>query len=172
MSIPLRIVSVTDDLKDYLFGPRPSNLIGTECRAVMRIDLGEPGYLFFGLTSCFDFVCDHMDELLFSDGINVVVELLPKGSVLGDHVQFHPLVGLQRLPEALEDLDYDEHRIGGGSYWLIEHPDPSLKLIAQLAFPDHRDLLLNLNWPTGECTIEVFYHEKRAVYAVVWRMHA
>ncbi len=169
--IPLRIVPASDGVKDYLFGPRPVRLENTDCRCVMRIDLEDRGILFLGLTSCFGFITDHLDELLFSDEENVIVEMLPRETTYDDDLQFHPLVGLARLPEKLCDFESDGHRLGGDSYWLMENPNPNLRFIAQLAFPDHRDLLMSLNWPTGEYTIELFYHVLRDAYAVVWRMH-
>lgn len=169
--IPLRIVPASGGVKDYLFGPRPVGLENTDCRCVMRIDLGDRGILFLGVTSCFEFITDHLDELLFSDGENVFVEMLPREITYDDDLQFHPLVGLARLPEKLCDFESDGHRLGGESYWLMENPNPNLRFIAQLAFPDHRDLLMSLKWPTGEYTIELFYHVLRDAYAVVWRMH-
>jgi hypothetical protein len=137
----------------------------------MRIDLGCKGTLFLGLTSRFEFVTEHLDELLSSDGNNVAVELLPNCTTYDDDLHFHPLVGLARISEESCDLEYDHHRLGGDSYWLTENPNPNLRFIAQLAFPDHRDLLLSLNWPTGEYTIELFQDVVRDAYAVVWRMH-
>jgi hypothetical protein len=169
---PLRIVPYSSELKDRLFGPRPIMASRSNCRTVFAIDLANGHLLYFALTDDFEFVLDHRDEILFSDGQNVIVEEIPADTSFDDEIQFHSVAGLKRLKECKDTIEDDFHKFGGDSLWLTENPKPGFSLVAQLAFPNHLDLLLSLDWPTGEYTVEILYQTSKKAYCAVWRMHA
>jgi len=133
--------------------------------------------LYVALTADFDWICDHSNIPLYSDWEHVVVELVP-GFVAGDsEPSLASPVSLKRLPErpeaAIDSEGYwDVHKLGGDSYWLNCNPASHFLFIGQIAFPDRDDLLLDLDWPTGEMTVEILYDTNNQTYCILWRMHA
>ncbi len=177
--IPLRIVPRDDSLSDWLFGgliddPRIQE---GDCKTVMVLSLQDEHLLYFALTADFDWVCDHSDHPNYTDWKSVVVERITFEQVSEAGDAFHPKVSMMRLP-TVDELDvtdegfYDIHKIGGVSYWSHCESKVDSSLVAQLAFPDREDLPLDLDWPTGEMTIELHQDSSRDAYFALWRMHA
>jgi hypothetical protein len=176
---PLRIVERDDSLSDWLFGERLDDprLLDGDCRtlAVLKVDDGRS--LYIALTADFDWICDHCDVPLYSDWKHVVVELVSRFDIGEAVPSFISKVSLKRLPESREPaVDSDEycdiHKLGGESYWLHYSPAPRFQFIGQIAFPDADDLLLDLDWPTGEMTLEIHYDTLDQAHCILWRMHA
>ncbi|MES2661299.1 MAG: hypothetical protein V4689_21950 [Verrucomicrobiota bacterium] len=176
---PLRIVERDDSLSDWLFGERfdDHRLSSGDCRTLAVLKLDDARSLYIALTADFDWICDHCDVPLYSDWTHIVVELVSKFEI-GDPVpSFASKVSLKRSAEspepAVESDEYgDIHKLGGESYWLHCNPTPRFQFIGQIAFPGADDLLLDLDWPTGEMTLEIHYDTIGQVHCVLWRMHA
>jgi hypothetical protein len=176
---PLRIVERDDSLSEWLFGERidDTRIINSDCRTLATLKTDDGRLLYVALTNDFDWICDHCDIPLYTDWTNVVVESIPSFDIVDAGYSFTTKVSLRRLPQQTEtpvvSEDYlDIHKLGGESYWLYENPTPNLRFIGQITFPDEDDLLLDLNWPTGEMIVEILYDTIKQTYCVLWRMHA
>ena len=177
--VPLRIIEKDDSLSEWMFGERltDSRLRDGDCRTFAVIDIGGGHCLYIALTADFDWICDHCDGPLYTDWRHVVVESISTFDSGDATPSFNPKVSLMRLPEKIETaVDADEygdvHKLGGESQWLHYNPAPHLQFVGQIAFPDVDDLLLDLDWPTGEMTVEILHDTLRQAYCILWRMHA
>lgn len=176
---PLRIVHRDDALPDWLFGERLDDprLLRGDCRTLAVLQLDDRRFLYFALTGDFDWICAHCDVPLYTDWEHIVVEDVSSFERGDEDPAFHPRVSLARLPAQSEaaiisDSYVDIHKLGGESYWLHYNPTPHLRFVGQIAFPDADDLLLDLDWPTGEMTIEILHDTVRQAHCLLWRMHA
>jgi hypothetical protein len=176
---PLRIVHRDDALPEWLFGERLDDprLLRGDCRTLAVLQLDDRRFLYLALTDDFDWICDHCDVPLYTDWEHVVVEAISSFERGDEEPAFHPRVSLERLPERSEaainsDSYADIHKMGGDSYWLDQNPCTEFRFIAQIAFPDSDDLLLDLDWPTGEMTVEILQNTIDHSYCILWRMHA
>jgi hypothetical protein len=175
--IPLRIVPYSAQLGDRLFGGPPDLPVyrQEQCLSFFTLALNATTLLHVGLTGDFRIMLANVRKLTFSDGEVLSIHEIPHGTVFVDGASFHSTVSLERQSNvSSEDIEAtgDIHKIGGESYYLQLHPTRDLEFIAQIAFPDHRDLLLSLDWPTGEYTFELFRDTARREYCAIWRMHA
>ena len=177
--VPLRIIENDDSLPEWMFGDRlaDSRLKESDCRTLAVVDISDGCSLYIALTSDFDWICDHCDIPLYTDWQHVVVESVSTFEGGDATPAFHPKVSLRRLPEKIEpavDSDgyIDIHKLAGESYWLHYNPAPQLQFVGQIAFPDADDLLLDLDWPTGEMTIEILHDTLRQAHCILWRVHA
>jgi hypothetical protein len=176
---PLRIVQSDDALPDWLFGARLDDprLLRGDCRTLAVIKLDDCQFLYLALTGDFDWICDHCDVPLYTDWEHVVVEAVSSFEMGDEDPSFHPRVSLDRRPAqseaAIDSDDYvDIHKIGGDSYWMDQNSSADFRFIGQIAFPDSDDLLLDLDWPTGEMTVEILQNTIDHSYRILWRMHA
>lgn len=175
--IPIRIVPYSSRLPDRLFGGLPdfSPCRGGACLTFFVLALDSTRLLHVGLTADFREILAHAGLVTPSDDKVLSIHEIPVGTPFQGGKVFHEAVSLERQPAVTDDdveSTADVHKIGGASYYLLHDPSPDLEFVAQIAFPDHRDLLLSLDWPTGEYTFELLRDRGKREYCAVWRMHA
>ena len=175
--IPLRIVPYSAQLGDRLFGGTPDLAVYRQerCLAFCTLALSATTLIHVGLTGDFRLMLANVGKITVSDGEVLSIREIPRSTSFIVGESFHPEISLERQAEVLsEDIEAtgDIHKLGGQSYYLQLHPTPDLEFVGQIAFPDHRDLLLSLDWPTGEYTFELLRDTARREYCAVWRMHS
>lgn len=178
----LQLTPLDDSLGDWMFGPLPDcePFRAAACSTHTVLQLDADRVLVFALTQDSNWVFSHCDALHYSDSEYVVIETVPVSTRFRtDGPSFYPRVSIRRAPPiedpAVDEFSeyWDQHRIGGRSYFLQEHPSQSLVFVAQIAFPAFEDTAhININWPTGEMTVELFFDSDSRRYCAVWRMHA
>ena len=175
--IPLRIVSHSTELNDRLFGRNPDRpeFRNARCLSFLTLALSESTLVHIGLTADFHLMLSRAMKVTYGDDEVLSIREIPRDTSFTTGEQFHEVVSLEREPLVeREDIDAtgDIHKLGGQSFYLQMCPTPGLEFVAQIAFPDHRDLLLHLDWPTAEYTFEFLRDVARQEYCAVWRMHA
>jgi hypothetical protein len=131
--------------------------------------------VYLGLINDFDFVLNNLNKFLYSDNKNIIIQEISKSTSFFHEPELHSAVSLKKLDEIVDEYSEDIgdiHKIGGYSFWLHLHPQNDIQFIAQLTFPNANDLILDVDWPTGEYTIELFNDLKKNKYCVLWRMHS
>lgn len=178
----MQLVPLDGSLSEWMFGPLPDcePFTASRCFTHTVLQLEADRILIFALTQDSDWIFSHSDLIHYSDSEHVVIEEAPDSTrfqIAG--AGFYPRISIRRGPP-IEDLPgeecsayWDQHRFGGSSFHLQDHPSESLIFVTQIAFPASDDTAdLNLNWPTGEMTVEFFFDSKTRRYCALWRMHA
>jgi hypothetical protein len=178
----MQLVPLDGSLSDWMFGPLPDCEPFTACRCFTHtvLQLEADRILIFALTPDSDWVFSHSDSVHYSDSEHVVIEAAPVSTRFQTAgAEFYRRISIRRASPTddvpgYESSEYwDNHRFGGHSFHLQGHPSPSLVFVAQIAFPASDDTAdLNLNWPTGEMTVELFFDSEACRYCALWRMHA
>lgn len=178
----MQVVPFDESLGDWMFGALPDwhPFTNSPCctHTVLRLDADT--LLVFALTQDSDWVFGHSDLVHYTDSQHVVIEVVPATTrfvIAG--ISFYPRVSIRRGRTTLDPIVdgdsayWDQHRFGGHSFFLREHSTSELSFVAQIAFPAFEDTAdLNLNWPTGEMTVELFFDRQSRRHCALWRMHA